>query len=314
MKKKGLFLLKTIFGLGLLVYLVFFVAEPGIIITILFSISLPMAVLAFTLNAVGLMISALRWKLLLDEHDRCFSTSFLLRSYLVGTFFNHFLPTRFGGDLVRVNDTRKIQGGLPAAAAIVATERMSGIIALLVFALFAALNRITFIKNIPAIWIALAVSLAGILTITIFWLFIPAGFFSGRNPSQPLIRKIFLSIDAFHQTIQEFMTKKAVLGKLLAGAFLLQLNVVIHYYFIGQAIGLTAIPFLDYFFNIPILLFVLSIPVSINGIGIRDLTLIQMMVVYGYSPAHAITFSFLDFSFNLLLGIGGGVIYLLRRK
>ncbi len=307
-------LLRTIFGLALLFYLIFFVAEPSRIFEILKSSSLPLVALALSLNIVGLVVSALRWKLLLDEQGKSFSVKFLLGSYLVGTFFNHFLPTRFGGDLLRMNDTRSVPGGRAGAAGVVAAERMSGILALLVFALIAALARISFVSAIPVIWVALAVSLAGILAVTALWLMIPPGFFAARRPASALLQKVFRQIDSFHLTIQNLMAKKNVLTKLMLGAFILQLNVVTHYFVVGRAIGLASIPFFDYFFIILILTFVLSVPVSINGIGVRDLTMLQMMAVYSYSPAHAITFSFLDFSLNLLLGLVGGLVYLFRKK
>jgi hypothetical protein len=97
-------------------------------------------------------------------------------------------------------------------------------------------------------------------------------------------------------------------------ALLLQLNVVLHYYLIGQALKLERIPLLDYFFSIPIMLFLLSFPVSINGMGVRDLFLIQLFIYYGYPAQVAIAFSLLEVAFNLLLGISGGLIYIFRKK
>ena len=89
---------------------------------------------------------------------------------------------------------------------------------------------------------------------------------------------------------------------------------MIHYYLIGQALHLGRIPLLDYFFSIPIMLFILSLPVSINGIGVRDLFLIEIFAQYGYPASVAIAFSLLDLAFNLLLGIAGGLIYIFRKK
>ena len=62
------------------------------------------------------------------------------------------------------------------------------------------------------------------------------------------------------------------------------------------------------------MLFILSFPISINGIGVRDLFLIKLFVYYGYPAQFAIAFSLLDLAFNLLLGIIGGLIYIFRKK
>ena len=60
--------------------------------------------LSFSLHALGLLISAYRWQILARAQGDRVPLMFLAKSYLVGTFFNNFLPTRFGGDIVRIWD------------------------------------------------------------------------------------------------------------------------------------------------------------------------------------------------------------------
>jgi hypothetical protein len=62
------------------------------------------------------------------------------------------------------------------------------------------------------------------------------------------------------------------------------------------------------------MLFILSFPVSINGLGVRDLFLVQLFTGYGYPAQFALAFSLIDLGFNLLLGIGGGLVYMFRRR
>ncbi len=315
MNRKNLFFLfKIVFGFGLLLYLVLYIARPQEIIAVLRDVSWPMAALAFGLHAFGFLFSALRWKLILDEYGADFSIPRLTRSLLVGTFFNLFLPTRFGGDVMRVSDTRHIEHGATASLAVIVYERMSGIVALLVFALFASLLKIRFIKE-HAFSLCLAPGQpAGHL---------PAGpgleensarIFGRLNCRRPWVRKILDKLDKFHGIILDFVNHRALTRKVFFWALLLQLNVVIHYFLIGQALHLGRIPLLDYFFSIPIMLFILSFPVSINGIGVRDLFLIEIFAQYGYPASLAIAFSLLDLAFNLLLGIAGGLIYIFRKK
>ena len=129
MKRKMFFFsLKFIFGFGLLFYLIFANAQPRNIIAVFKDVSWPMVLLAFSLHSFGLFFSAKRWKLILDERGADFSLWQLTQSLLVGTFFNHFLPTRFGGDVIRIRDTRHIEQGMTASLAVVVYERMSGIV------------------------------------------------------------------------------------------------------------------------------------------------------------------------------------------
>lgn len=313
-RKQIFFLFKFVFGFGLLLYLLLGMARPQEIVAVIKDIFWPMAALAFGLHAFGFLFSALRWKLILDEYGADFSLPQLIRSLLVGSFFNLFLPTRFGGDVIRVSDTRHIEQGATASLAVIVYERMSGIVALLVFALFASLLKIGFIKKMPVLYVSLPVSLLGIFLLVLAWKKLPRGFLAGLNCRRSWVRKALDKLDTFHAIILDFVNHRALSRKVFFWALLLQLNVVIHYYLIGQALHLGRIPLLDYFFSIPIMLFILSFPVSINGIGVRDLFLIELFTFYGYPASVAIAFSMLDLVFNLLLGMIGGLIYIFRKK
>jgi uncharacterized protein (TIRG00374 family) len=313
-KKTVFFLFKFVFGLGLLLYLVLVMAKPREIVAVMRDASVPMLLLAFSLHAFGLLFSARRWKLILDETGSDFTIAQLTRSLLVGSFFNLFLPTRFGGDVVRVSDTRRIGQGVTGSLAVVVYERMSGIVALLIFALLASLLKISFVRELPLLYISLLVSLLGILLLIVAWKKVPRGFLAGRQCRRPWLRKTLDRLDAFHGLILDFVNHRTLSRKVFFWAMLLQFNVVLHYFLIGRALQLERIPLLDYFFSIPLMLFLLSFPVSINGLGVRDLFLIQLFTYYGYPAQFAIAFSLLDLGFNLLLGIGGGLIYIFRKK
>jgi uncharacterized protein (TIRG00374 family) len=315
MKRKVVFfLLKFFFGFGLLFYLVFYSARPQEIIAVFNDVSWSMVLLAFSLHSLGLFFSAKRWKLILDEKGADYSLWQLTQSLLVGAFFNHFLPTRFGGDVIRIRDTRHIEQGVTASLAVVVYERMSGIVALLLFALLSSLIKIRFVKELPLLYVSLLVSLLGIFLLLLAWKKLPRGFLAGNRCRRPWLQKILRQLDMFHGIILDFLEHRRLSKKVFFWALILQLNVVVHYFFIGQALKMGRIPLLDYFFSIPILLFILSLPVSINGIGVRDFFLIKLFVYYNYPASFAIAFSLLDVAFNLLLGIIGGLTYIFRKK
>lgn len=313
-RQRLFFLLKFVFGFSLLFFLVSTSARPREIAAVFRQAFWPMAVLAFSLHSFGLLFSAKRWKLILAEKGGGYSFWQLIRSLLVGAFFNHFLPTRFGGDVVRIRDTRHIEQGLTASLAVVVYERMSGIVALLVMAMLSSLLKIGFISELPFLYFSMLASVAGIVVLVLAWRKLPRGFLAGIDCPRPWLRRGLLKLDMFHGIILDFMAHKRMSRRVFGWALILQINVVIHYFFIGQALKMTRIPFLDYFFSIPILLFILSFPISINGIGVRDFFLVRLFVNYGYPASYAIAFSLLDVAFNLLLGIIGGLIYIFRRK
>jgi uncharacterized protein (TIRG00374 family) len=315
MKRKTVFFaLKLVFGLGLLLYLVLVIAQPRKILAVIGGASLPLLFLAFALHAFGFLFSAKRWKLILDQQGADFSQQQLLRSLLVGSFFNLFLPTRFGGDVVRVSDTRRIENGMTGSLAVVVYERMSGIVALLVFALLSSLIKISFVREMPLLYVSLLVSLFGIFLLLLAWKKVPRGFLAGLPCGRPWLRRLLDKLNAFHGIILDFISHRSLSRRVFFWAMLLQFNVVLHYFLIGQALGLRLIPLLDYFFAIPIMLFVLSFPISINGLGVRDLFLVKLFIYYGYPAQFALAFSLLDLAFNAVLGIIGGLVYIFRKK
>ncbi len=315
MSRKTLwFLAKLVVGVGLLLYLGLVIARPREIAAVIASASWPLLLLAFALHALGFLISAKRWKLILDRQGGGFGLSELARSLLVGSFFNLFLPTRFGGDVVRVSDTRRTGSGVTGSLAVVAFERMSGIVALLLFALLASLLKVGFLLQMPILAVSLAVSLAGVTLLWLAWRRLPRGWLAGRTCRLPWIGRLLARLDAFHGIILDFLGQPRLSRRVFLWALLLQCNVVLHYFLIGQALGLARIPLIDYFFSIPMMLFVLSFPISINGLGVRDLFLVRLFVPYGYAAEFAIAFSLIDLGFNVVLGIIGGVIYILRGR
>jgi uncharacterized protein (TIRG00374 family) len=304
--------------LGLLAYLIFYKTNPQDVFNKLANTLPLLALLSFSLHAVGIFIKSLRWNILLKENNGQYKLTELMKFYLVSNFFNHFLPTRFGGDIIRIADTRKIQKGTSASIAIVFIERVSGIFILIVFALISSIIRISFVRDLPFLWLILIVGLLGIIVLYILIKKLPINYFLKFNLKYNLkykgIKLFLVKFNSFHNIIKGNILNNKVLLKVLFWGFILQLNVIIHYYLIGLSLGVH-IPFIDYFLIISILLIVLSVPISVNGIGVREFVLTKFFTLYGFTnPAIAISFSFLDMLFNLILGIIGGIIYVLRKK
>ena len=62
---------------------------------------------ALVLYFVMVLVSAWRWGLLLRAQHVRLPFGFLTQSFLVATFFNNFLPSNIGGDVIRITDTAK---------------------------------------------------------------------------------------------------------------------------------------------------------------------------------------------------------------
>ena len=69
-------------------------------------------------------------------------------SYLVATFFNNFLPSNIGGDIVRVRDSSHITGSTTASVAVVAVDRILGFGALYFLAVAAFVTGGTALREL----------------------------------------------------------------------------------------------------------------------------------------------------------------------
>ncbi len=267
---------------------------------------------SFSLHLLGLLISAVRWKILIMAQGDDVPLSFLAKSYLVGTFFNNFLPSRIGGDVVRIWDGSRYSHTVLKSSAIVLVERMTGIVVLFVFATGAALIRLDMARTIPVIWISLLLGLSGLFMFFVFFTPLAEKFLALIPARGPLV-KVKEKIREFRTIIIFYKQRKTALAQAFFWAFCLQVNVILHFFLIGRALSLQ-IHLVDYFIFIPIVLLIQLIPITINGLGLREGAYIEIFEFYGIAAGSAFAFALVDVAFMLLIGIIGGIIYVTRQQ
>ena len=91
---------------------------------------LPLIYALFFLNTT---LSSWKWQMLLRADGVRVPLGSLLASYLIGSFFNLFLPSSIGGDSYRVVDASR-HGGAAKSFASVFADRLTGFLALAIWA------------------------------------------------------------------------------------------------------------------------------------------------------------------------------------
>src|SRR5262245_13086025 len=86
------------------------------------SASVPWLLAALGVQAVVALAGTWRWHLLLEAQAVNVSRLWLLRSYLVANFFNNFLPSNIGGDVIRISDTARRAGSKTLATTVVLVD------------------------------------------------------------------------------------------------------------------------------------------------------------------------------------------------
>lgn len=310
--KKLLWLFLRVVVSGVLITYLLYKVDIKSIFSSLNSVNPFWLALAFSLVFVGNLISGYRWKLLLATQDIYIPLKTLIFSLLVGRFFNNFLPSTIGGDIVRVYDTSKYSKNTAVSMTAILIERLTGFLALLFIAAFALVFGFHTIGDTFLLWV-----LIGFFSLVLL-LFL--GLFNPTLSRQ--IRRIFdfrgLSrikgkIDKVYQALNLYKSKrKGLLVTFLLGLGL-QVTAVAHYYLIGLALDLD-VSLLYFFIIIPIVLLILLLPVSINGIGVRENAYVLFFGKIGVEGSISIALSWLAFGMMLVVGIIGGVIYAARKS
>ncbi len=283
---------------------------------IIFSIktaNLTLLFIAFSLHAIGLTISAFRWKLLLKSLNVNSNIFYLIKSYLVATFFNHFIPSTIGGDSVRAYDSYKLGKNKSKGLVVIMIDRFLGLLALLVFVVFSTFLSIEITSLIPDLTLWLAFFSLAAIGVLIFLLWPPVKtFYKLSYSSNKILSKIGTLFLKIGNSFAQFSNKKKVLIKALGLSLLLQANVVFYYYLISVALGFD-IHIFNFSLIIPLTIFIMMIPISVNGIGLRENVLFFFFSFFGIAKTQAIAFAWIEFGMLLLLGIIGGIVYAFRK-
>ena len=304
--KRNIILLSKIFISCILLIYLFNKIDITTILTAMKSAKLHMLILPFFLIAVGFLLSALRWQILLNAQNIRISLWKLAKYYLEGSFFNNFLPTTIGGDIFRTYEVSKLSSSISQSFAIILVERLTGIFALIVYAFLGLQFGYSKFGNIHLVWVVGVVFL-----VILIILVVGVGFQGGRkieNTNTNLFSKAKGMINKIFYTLYFYKDKKKVLFKALLLAFILQFNVIIFFYIISYSLDIKP-PFYYFLIIIPLIHVILMFPVSINGIGIRENAFIFFLTKIGICAATSVALSWLAFAMVLIYAVFGGIIY-----
>ena len=264
--------------------------------------------LAFLTPYGGFLVTSLRWQGLLRVQGVHIRQALLFRSCMVAIFFNQIMPSTIGGDMIRMYDSWKAGASKGVAISTIVVDRVLGLFALAIFAvlgLFFVRDNIAEFGYVPLAIVAVAFGLGGFIALV----FSPFAFMVNlsraiytRFPGP--FAKFFGKVD---RAVDPFRGKHRSLLRALVFSLVLQLNVVLLHYLLGRAIGIP-LGFLEYFYIVPVALFVMLIPVSINGIGVRESMFVFMLGSMGVPKSDALILSLLAFAIFLVHGLMGGLV------
>jgi uncharacterized membrane protein YbhN (UPF0104 family) len=256
-------------------------------------------------------LSALRWKILARPLGFNGPFKFFLNFYLIGMFFNLFAPGTVGGDVTRIyylaregeSNRDKAWGGATMHAAVsVFIDRLVGMVVLV---WLGALGLALFPEYaVPSAvrWLTFALAggfVTGGMLVPVLRRILPAG-------GHPMVVK-------FRVALGTYRAHWHAIPQAIGLSFVVHVIQAWIHLVIGRAIHIE-IPFSYCIILYPLVGTFAALPISLNGLGLREGGYLFLLAVVGINSEKSIAFGVLLFLTVAVDSMIGGVVYLLKKS
>lgn len=266
--------------------------------------------LVFCILLVNTGLSALKWRILLFSDGIDIPLRKLVVSYFIGGFFNMFLPSNIGGDSYRIYDIMKKSNETVRSVASVFADRLSGFISLVFLSLISSI--IVAFKLGRASFILLPLVILLLLGFILYMLW-------KKEPVRYLLRITSLDrfpalvnmTEKFFITFARYGSDRRTVNRVLMISILFQLLLIFAVYLMALSLH-AAVPFFYFSAFVPLITLLEAIPISIYGIGIRDMGYVFFFGLAGMSDLQTRSLALLFLAVTICYSLIGGVLYLGR--
>ncbi len=266
--------------------------------------------LALLVHAALLIVSGWRWRRLLVTQDVHASTWQLTVSCVVANFFNNFLPSNIGGDVVRVADTAGLTGSRTVATGVVLLDRALGLIALFAVAACGSLLLRHALPGTGYLWALLVLGAVGAAVVVSRPALLP-------RLLRPLTRVreewVTERLGRLEDMLARVGSDRGRLLQAFAGAVVVQVLVVLFYVCVARGLHVD-LPLWDALVIVPVSLVIQLAPVSINGFGVREAVFSYLFKRLGHPVDAGLALSIAGAALLILASLPGGLVFLLRKE
>jgi uncharacterized protein (TIRG00374 family) len=267
--------------------------------------ALPWLLFILFLTVVLMAIQANRWRGLLLEDGKKVKFRTFYAYIALGYFFNNLLPSGFGGDAVKTVAFGRKFGNTANSVAAIAISRVMGLIAMFL-SFFIAIPFVLIRYQVPAHY-TITVSVVAILALVII---VGSLFLDKIKIPDKLVQKVLFLLKLQQAFAIYRSHPKAFWLSGLDSVWLQIVTIIIHYAYF-RAVGIDVdIAVITVFTTIMVTFTML--PISINGIGIRENVQVSLYTGLLGIPADVVLASTLLSYLPLLFQAAQGAIVLLK--
>jgi uncharacterized protein (TIRG00374 family) len=271
--------------------------------------SMPLILASLGVGVLILLSNSVKWYMLVRASGFEISLWRIMAYCEVGKFFNLVLPTSIGGDVMRMQVLGQFSGRHADAVASVFVERFSGIVTLLALAMLALVANFSTL-NVPWLTSGLAVLAAAVVLLYVAIVddrvFRQARrLFEARSP---ILQNLFGKAERVRDAVLAYKDNRRALVGAIINSLIFNFLVVVNVWVSALAFG-SKIGFLTILLLVPVVLFIMNLPISIGGLGLMEFALSFTFGLVGGSAQLALSTALLIRAKNLLDAAAGGVLY-----
>ncbi len=288
-------ILRVVVSISLLTWL-FIDTDPKLLTKAFLDISPRTWIIAFLMYIISQLVSSLRWFCLARGLDFPGRLRTYIGYYFVGMYFNLFLPTSVGGDFLKIMFLSRGQAKKLRASFSVLMDRLLGLAAMFCLG---SLATILYEDLLPS-------RFSSVLHIsTVVLLISPVVLIKIHH----LISKIWPEIALRLSPLKDLWQKPKTISAGFLLSLILQALVMGAVALLANDMALSPHPAF-YFAAFPLVAVLTLLPISFNGIGIREGGFVYFMGLKGIAPEKALTLSLGFFAIQVTASLIGGLAYL----
>lgn len=305
--KRYSFILRFIIT-AVLLYIVYSTIDKKLLISIIKNPRITLLIAGLIIFIISNITGAIQWYFLIRSQKINITIYTVLKIYLIGSFFNNFLPGNIGGDVVKSYKLIKEKSQAEIVISSVVWDRITSFIILYFFSIISAF----FLFNS---FIFIYLVLGSIFIILIFILLILK--FNFGTIFLKLSQKIpYPNIKIFVYNFFKSFKKYIIFSKEILFFYLISIITQFLKIFIQVMINYSfnfTLKLSEIYFFVPLIGIVSALPVSINGIGFREF-LGKYFAIFINRNSDIISF-FLTVG-NILIVLGNliGIVFLFDKK
>lgn len=261
---------------------------------------------AFLVVVLTTLIILWRWRILMKSVGLKVGYYHTFRWFFIGQFCNLFLPTSIGGDVVKGIGLANVIGNKPKVFASIVLDRLTGFIGIVLTSVLAFSFGRSIVNDQTVV---LSIAAMTVFSVTLAMVLMSQRIFTTLCKVFGFLPKVKNALLRLHDDVILLRSQQRRGLYSIALSVLAQLVLAFAFYITSLAMHQDVN--LVYFIIFSPLVCVATALPSIGGLGVREIGWVYLLSKVGVHEGVALGLSLMNFGFTVVIGIFGGLLYVL---